>query len=173
MCPGFIQGLFHKIESRGDDEVQVKPVLNLSCSGWEGDGELQDERPRLLRMAPCAHLYLVWALLVAPCSLAQELGLDPSSNTSCAEALQQFLARVAPVFDRRDTSFCFCFCFCFYFFYYFFFTRVDKSLTLELVEMSDFSISCRTPFYSVELWRVSYSLCYSLCYSWCYSWCYY
>ena len=30
----------------------------------------------------------------------------------------------------------------------------DKSLTLELMEISDFSAGCRTPFYSVELWRV-------------------
>ena len=31
----------------------------------------------------------------------------------------------------------------------------DKSLTLELLEISDLSAGgCRTPFYSVELWRV-------------------
>ena len=39
--------------------------------------------------------------------------------------------QVAPVFDPKD-----------------------KSLTLELMELSDFSAGCRTPFYSVELWRV-------------------
>ena len=39
--------------------------------------------------------------------------------------------KVAPVFDPKD-----------------------KSLTLELMEISDFSAGCRTPFYSVELWRV-------------------
>ena len=34
------------------------------------------------------------------------------------------------------------------------FDPADKSLTLELMELSDFSAGCRTPFYSVELWRV-------------------
>ena len=42
-----------------------------------------------------------------------------------------FFSKVAPVFDPKD-----------------------KSLTLELMEISDFSAGCRTPFYSVELWRV-------------------
>ena len=42
------------------------------------------------------------------------------------------LSKVAPVFDPKD-----------------------KSLTLELLEISDLSAGgCRTPFYSVELWRV-------------------
>lgn len=54
-----------------------------------------------------------------------------ATNSSCAEALHAFLEKVAPVFDPAD-----------------------KSLTLELMELSDFSAGCRTPFYSVELWRV-------------------
>ena len=70
-----------------------------------------------------------------------------AANSTCAEALHTFLAKVfllnfslffnllskvAPVFDPKD-----------------------KSLTLELLEISDLSAGgCRTPFYSVELWRV-------------------
>ena len=52
--------------------------------------------------------------------------LDILVSSSCI-----LLFQVAPVFDPKD-----------------------KSLTLELMEISDFSAGCRTPFYSVELWRV-------------------
>ena len=52
--------------------------------------------------------------------------LDILVSSSCI-----LLFKVAPVFDPKD-----------------------KSLTLELMEISDFSAGCRTPFYSVELWRV-------------------
>merc|ERR1719184_758355 len=51
--------------------------------------------------------------------------------TSCTAAIQDFLSRVSPKFD--DT---------------------DKSLSLELVEISDFYQECGTMYVSVELWRV-------------------
>ena len=107
-----------------------------------------------------------WAKDVATLLLLQLLSVQNSlaANSSCAQALHTFLAKVflilfilyficwsifsladfvpiliafsspskvAPVFDPKD-----------------------KSLTLELMEISDFSAGCRTPFYSVELWRV-------------------
>lgn len=70
--------------------------------------------------------HLVAALVVV--LVAEGVG---AANSSCSQALHTFLSRVKPRFDATD-----------------------KSLTLELMEISDFSTDCRTPFYSVELWRV-------------------
>lgn len=52
-------------------------------------------------------------------------------TNSCAAAIQDFLSKAEPKFD--DT---------------------DKSLSLELVEISDFYKECGTLYVSVELWRV-------------------
>jgi len=75
---------------------------------------------------------LASALLVAGMAgLLSVPGVHAQVSNSCADAIQDFLSKASPKFD--DT---------------------DKSLSLELVEISDFYQECGTLYVSVELWRV-------------------
>jgi len=70
-------------------------------------------------------------LLVSVVCLLSVPNVASLATNSCAVAMQDFLSKASPQFD--DT---------------------DKSLSLELVEISDFFKECGTLYVSVELWRV-------------------